>query len=56
MLYKVVRQFNSYRPGTIIDLNERRGKSELNNGNVVEYKEEKVIYQTKQEKGKKYRK
>lgn len=59
MLYKVVREFNGYRPGTVIELNERRAKSETRNGNVTEYKEEKVTYQTKEEKvtkGKKYRK
>jgi len=56
MLYKVIRQFNNYRPGAVIDLNDRRAKSELRNGNVVEYKEEKIIYETKQEKGKVYRK
>lgn len=57
MLYKVVKQFNDYQPGTVIELNERRAKSEIGNGNVVEYKEEKLKYKTKEEKkGKTYRK
>lgn len=57
MLYKVIKPFNDFAPGVVIELNERRAKSEIGNGNVVEYKEEKAVYKTKEEKkGKVYRK
>lgn len=34
-MYKVVKEFNGHNVGDVIDLNDRRAKSELSNGNVV---------------------
>jgi len=51
-MYTVIKEFNGFKVGDTIDLNERRAKSELANGNVKEYKkrntkEEKRVKRTK---------
>jgi len=48
--YKVLRNFSESNIGDIIWLNDRRAKSELRNGNIIEVKEEKKAYKTKEEK------
>lgn len=53
MKYKVVKKFSDAAVGDVIELNDRRAKSEIRNGNVVEYKQEKVAYKNKAYKGKK---
>lgn len=62
-MFKVVKQFNDYRVGDVIELNDRRAKSELRNGNVVAHYEpsgkpkqvkrkvEKTVYKNKAYKG-----
>lgn len=50
MKYKVIKPFNGLTPGDIIELNERRAKSELSNGNVEKAsaaKMVKVVYANK---------
>ena len=58
-MYKVINEFNSHKLGDEIELNDRRAKSELRNGNVekvmkrpekkrdIETKIEKRTYQNK---------
>jgi hypothetical protein len=48
--FKVVKNFSESRPGDLVFLNDRRAKSELANGNVIEIKEEKPKIKTKEEK------
>jgi len=48
--YKVVKNFNESHTGDVIWLNDRRAVSELRNGNIIEVKEEKKAYKTKEEK------
>lgn len=48
--YRVVKNFNESHAGDVIWLNDRRAVSELRNGNIVELKEEKKPYVTKEEK------
>lgn len=33
-MYRVIKEFNGHKVGDVIELNDRRAKSELNNGNV----------------------
>jgi hypothetical protein len=53
MKYKVVKEFDGHSVGDIVELNDRRAKSELRNGNVMEAKQppkkkmEKITYQNK---------
>ena len=49
-MYKVVKSFNGLKIGQVIELNDRRAKSELRNGNVVRYKAEKTVIKNKAEK------
>lgn len=50
-MYKVIKQFNGHKIGEVIELNERRAKSELRNGNVeVNVKAEKETIENKIEK------
>ena len=50
--YKVVKNFNDNFKGDLVWLNERRAKSELRNGNVIELeiKQDMGVYRTKEEK------
>jgi hypothetical protein len=60
-MYKVINEFNGHKLGDEIELNDRRAKSELRNGNVekvmempkkaekeeIEVKVEKTVYKNK---------
>lgn len=50
MKYKVIKKFSDANIGDIVDLNERRAKSELANGNVKEYKQERKTKELKRKK------
>lgn len=50
MLYKVIRSYDQYKIGSVIELNDRRANSELGRENIVIYKESKQKVKTKEEK------
>ena len=58
-MYKVIKEFNGHKVGDTINLNDRRAKSELNNGTIkkaekatVKNKAEKRTYKNKSVKSK----
>ena len=55
-MYRVIRDYENYKVGDIIELNERRAKSEIANGNVEWYAEPKKKAEKKEEIEKKIEK
>jgi hypothetical protein len=50
MKYKVIKEYNGLKVGDIVELNERRAKSEVRHGNVIEAKAAKKTAKQKMEK------
>ena len=48
--YKVIKDHEGYRVGSIIELNDRRAQSEMRRGNIVLCKEDKRVFKTKEAK------
>lgn len=51
-MYKVIHKFGGSEVGDVIELNDRRARSELRNGNVVPYvkPKKKPVKKTKEQK------